>query len=127
MKTILSFLKPVSKGLDWVRRGLVLVWRVNRVSFFPTEKNLLLSFWYDFVYFKSRRPGATAYNFLDARVVYIKQILEYPDRPLKARLLYRDLYNALHHPRLRKIIIDFLESSPPEEHYLPVLEAMKRA
>jgi hypothetical protein len=127
MKTILSFLKPVSKGLDWIRRGLVMFWRVYKVDLSPTEKNLLLSFWYDYVHFKARKADATIYTFLDDRVVFIKRILEDPDNSHKTRQLYRDLLNALHHPRLLKIIIVFLESSPPEDHYLPVLEAMKRA
>jgi hypothetical protein len=127
MKTILSFLKPVRKGLDWIRQGLVMFWRVYKVDLFPTEKSVLLSFWYSYVHFKARRAGATVYAFLDDHVVYSKQVLENPDNSSKKRQLYRDLLDALHHPRLREIFIDFLESSPPEDHYPPVLEAMKRA
>ena len=127
MKTILSFLKPVSNGLDWVRQGLVMFWRVTRVGFFPSEKNLLLSFWYDFVHFKARSADPTVYAFLDNRVVYIKRVLEDPDNSSKKKQLYRDLLDALHQPRLLEIFIDFLESSPPEDHYLPVVEAMRRA
>lgn len=127
MKTILSFLKPVSKGLDWVRQGFVMFWRVYKVELSPTEKNLLLSFWYDYVHFKARKADATIESFLDDRVVSIKRILEDLDNSSKTRQLYRDLLNALHHPRLLNIIIHFLESSPPEDHYLPVVEAMKRA
>jgi hypothetical protein len=127
MKTILSFLKPVSKGLDWVRQGLVMFWRVTKFGFIPTEKNLLPSLWYDFAHFKARRTGADVYSFLDERVAFFKQELEDAENSNKKKQLYRDLLNALHDSRLRKIIIDFLESSPPEDHYLPVLEAMKRA
>jgi hypothetical protein len=67
------------------------------------------------------------YAFLDNQVVYIKEKLEDPKNSRRRRQLWCDLLNALHQPRLREIIINFLESSPPEEHYLPVLEAMKRA
>jgi hypothetical protein len=70
MKTILSFLKPVGDGLDWVRQGFVMFWRVTKFGFIPTEKNLLLSFWYDYVHFKARRAGADMYLFLDERVVF---------------------------------------------------------
>jgi hypothetical protein len=127
MKTTLSIIKPVRKGLAWIRQGLVMFWRVYKVDLSPTEKNLLLSFWYDYVHFKARKADATVYSFLDDRVVSIKRILEDPDNSRKTRQLYRDLLNALLRPQLRKIIIVFLESSPPEDHYLPVLEAMKRA
>jgi hypothetical protein len=127
MKPILSFLKPVGKGLDWVRQGFVVFWRISKFSYFPTEKNLLLSFWYDFVHFKARGGGDDVYSFWDDRVVFLKQELENPDYSGKKKQLYRDLYNALHNPRLLKIIIQFLESSPPEDHYLPVVEALKRA
>jgi hypothetical protein len=34
MKTILSFFKPVSKGLDWIRQGLVMFWRITKVGLF---------------------------------------------------------------------------------------------
>jgi hypothetical protein len=127
MKTILSFLKPVSNGLNWIRQGLVMFWRLYKVDLFPTEKDLLLSFWYSYVHFKARRADATVYVFLDDHVVYLKRVLEDPDNSSKKKQLYRDQLDALHHPRLRKIFIDFLELSPPEDHYLPVLEAMKRA
>lgn len=127
MKTTLSIIKPVKKGLDWIRQGLVMFWRVYKVDLSPTEKNLLLSFWYDYVHFKVRKADATIDSFLDDRVVSIKRILEDPDNSRKTRQLFRDLLNALYNPRLRKIIIHFLESSPPEDHYLPVVEAMKRA
>jgi hypothetical protein len=127
MKTTLSILKPISKGLDWVRQGLVMFWRVTKFGFIPTEKNLLPSLWYDYAHFKARRAGADVYSFLDERIVFFKQELEDAENSNKKKQLYRDLLNALHDSRLRKIIINFLESSPPEEHYLPVLEAMKRA
>lgn len=102
-------------------------WRAAKVDFIPSQKNVLLSFWYDFDSFKVRRPGATIYTFLDTRVVYIKEKLEDPKNSHRRRQLWGDLLDALHQPRLRKIIIVFLESSPPEDHYLPVVEAMKRA
>jgi hypothetical protein len=127
MKTILSFLKPVSKGLDWIRQGLVMFWRVTNVGIFPTEKNLLLSFWYGYAHFKARKAKATVELFLDNYVVYIKRELEDTGNSSKKKQLYRDLLSALHQLRLRNMIISFLESSPPEDHYLPVLEAIKRA
>jgi hypothetical protein len=127
MKTILSILKPVGKGLDWMRQGLVMFWRVSKVEFFPTEKNLLLCFWYSYVHFKARNAIGTISLFLDNEVVYIKMKLEDLDSSSKKRQLYRDLLDALRHRRLSEILINFLESSPPEDHYLPVVEAMKRA
>jgi hypothetical protein len=127
MKTTLSILKPVGKRLDWIRQGLVMFWRITKVGLFPTEKNLLLSFWYSYAHFKARTAGATVDSFLDNHVVYIKRELEDLDNSSKKKQLYRDLLNALHQSRLREIILNFLKSSPPEDHYLPVAEAMKRA
>jgi hypothetical protein len=127
MKTTLSIIKPVRKRLAWIRQGLVMFWRVYKVDLSPTEKNLLLSFWYDYVHFKARKADATVYSFLDDRVVSIKRILEDPDTSRKTRQLYRDLLDALHQPRLLEIFIKFLESSPPEEHYSLVMKVMKRA
>jgi len=120
-------LKPVSKGLARLKWELAMSLRAAKVDFIPSEKNVLLSFWYHFDYFKVRRSRCTVDTFLDDQVVYIKEILEDPKSSRRRRQLYLDLFNALHHPRLLKIIITFLESSPPEEHYLPVVEAMKRA
>jgi len=40
MKTILSFLKPVSDGLDWVRQGLVMFWRVTKFGLSYCDKEL---------------------------------------------------------------------------------------
>ncbi len=57
---------------------MVMFWRVYKYSFFPTEKNLLVSFWWDFVYFKNRRPGDTLYDFLDERRVFLKRELTGP-------------------------------------------------
>jgi hypothetical protein len=126
MKTILSILKSIGKGLDWIRQGLVMFWKVHRMDFFPSEKNLLLSFWYSYVHFKARKDKGTVYLFLDQEVVYIKRTLEDLENSSRKRQLYRDLLNALLQPHFREISITFLKSSPPEDHYLPVLEAMNR-
>jgi hypothetical protein len=57
MKTILSFLKPVGKGLARLKWELAMSLRAAKVDFIPSEKNVLLSFWYDFDYFKVRKAG----------------------------------------------------------------------
>jgi hypothetical protein len=127
MKRTLSFLKPVFDGLKWAGQGVSAMWRIGRFDYFPTEKNLLLSYWYDFRHFKRVAAGSTMYDFLDSRVVYIKRELEKADLSSKKRQMYRDFLGALHEPKLRERIIKFFESPNPEEHCKPLIDMIKAA
>ena len=127
MKRTLSFLKPVYDGLIWAGQGFLAFWRIGRFDYFPTEKNLLLSFWYDFRHFKRVAADRTMYDFLDNRIVYIKRELENMELKPKKRQMYRDLLSALHNPRLRSVIIEFLESPNAEVQYQSVVNAIKSA
>jgi hypothetical protein len=127
MKRTLPFLKPVHDRLNWVRRGCLIFWRIGRFDYLPTERNLLLSFWYDFGHYKVVAKGKTILDFMDSRVVFIKRELEKTDLSSKKRQMYRDLLGALLDPRLREKIIEFIESPNPEEHCKPVIDMIKAA
>ena len=127
MKQTLSTLKSVRDCLSWMRRGCLIFWRIGRFDYLPTERNLLLSFWYDFAHYKVVAKGKTILDFLDSRVVYIKRELEKTDLSSKKRQMYRDLLGALLDPRLREKIIEFFESPNPEEHCKPVIDMIKAA
>ena len=127
MKRTLSFLKPVYDGLNWAAQGVLGLWRIGRFTYFPTEKNLLLSFWYDFLHYKRVVAGCTVYDFLDSRVVFIKRELEKTELSPKKRQMYRDLLGALLNPRLRERIIEFFESPNPEEHCEPLIDSIYSA
>jgi hypothetical protein len=122
-----SFLKPLSKGARWVGRGFLLFWRAGKFSFFPSEKNLLVSFWYDFIQYKKLIPGATVLTFLDQRVVEYKSDLKEGRLSRYRRRLTGELLDALYNPRLRTDIVAFLESPNPEENYLPLWDDIKSA
>jgi hypothetical protein len=127
MKRTLSFLKPVYGGLSWVRRGCLIFWRVGRFEYFPTERNLLLSFWYGFVHYKVIKKGATVLDYLDGRVIFMKRELENNDLSSKKKQMYRDLLSAVFDPRIRTSIIEFLESPDPEKHCQPLIDTIKTA
>src|ERR1700722_11321454 len=127
MKRTLTFVKPVFNGLSWVRRGFLIFWRIGRFEYLPTERNLLLSFWYDYAHYKVVAKGKTILDFLDSRVVSIKRELEKTDLSSKKRQMHRDLLDALLDPRLREMIIEFFESPDPEEHCQPLIDMIKAA
>ena len=127
MKTILSFLRPVSRGLNWVGRGLQGFWRVNKFYYFPTKRNLLVSYWYDFQHFKSVRGAEGAYVFLDSRVNGLKRAIANLDDSPGRRQLYHDFLKALYRRPLREMIVTFLESPSPENYCQTVIDAMSRA
>jgi hypothetical protein len=127
MKTILSFLRSVKHGWNQFKQEMVILWRFNKPSFFPTDKNLIVSFWYGFVYFKDTRAAGTVYDFLDERRASLRRALVDPDELNKKKQFYHDLLDALDKPHLRKIFIDFLESPSPEENYKLIINVMKSA
>jgi hypothetical protein len=93
----------------------------------PTEKNLLESFWYDFVHYKNVKPGATVTEFLDSRVVKFKRVIEDSDERPKKRQMYRDLVNALYNRSIRAEIITFLQAPEPERGYQALVDKIYRA
>jgi hypothetical protein len=127
MKRTLSFLKPVLDGLRWVHGGLLIFWRAGRFEYFPTQRNLLLSFWYGFVHYKAVKKGATVLNYLDSWVIFAKRGLENNDLASKKKQMYRDLLGALRDPRTRPSIIEFLESPNPEQHCQPIIDMIRAA
>ena len=126
MKRTLSFLKPVTGRLRVFYQWAVLIWRAGRFGIFPTERNLLVSFWYDFVYYKKIRSEATVLTFLDQRIA------EWPATLLEEKSLYKrrlrgELLNALRDPYLRQVLINFLESPDPEANYKSALYSIRSA
>jgi hypothetical protein len=102
-------------------------WLNLRFYHFPTEKNLLISFWYDHAFYRDSEPGDTVYNFLDRRVRALGEKIANPERKKGVRNLERYLQEALHREGIRRKIVDFLESPSPEENYRPVMEAIRSA
>jgi hypothetical protein len=122
---LLSFLKPLSRGPRWLGQWVLLIWRAGKFGVFPSGKNLLVSFWYDFIYYKKVIPEATAYAFLDQRVAEYEIDLRQDGLSRYKKQLRGQLLKALYNPRLRSNIITFLESPNPEESYLPLWDEIK--
>jgi hypothetical protein len=120
-------MKRLYKGLNWVGQGFLGLWRVSRFYFFPSERNLFFSTWYDFVHFKRLRPDGSVLDFLDDRVRFMKREVANPDSSPLMKQLYGDLVKALHHPGFRVLFIAFLESSSLEEQYERVRDALRSA
>jgi hypothetical protein len=126
MKRTLSFLKPVASGVKTVGEWALLIWRAGRFGVFPSSRNLLVSFWYDFVYYKKLRSEATVLTFLDQRIA------EWPARLLEEKSPYKrrlreELFRALQDPSVRQVLIGFLESPDPEANYEWALYSMRSA
>jgi hypothetical protein len=115
MKTFLSFFRAVRGFAGWVGQGVVMFWRVSKFELKPTEKNLLVSFWYDFAHYTNVKPVATLTDFLDSRIVNFKRVIEDPDAGPKKKQMYRDLLNALYNRSIRVDIISFLQAPAPAE------------
>jgi hypothetical protein len=120
-------MKRVFDTLRWVGQGFQGLWRVSQFDLRPTEKSLLFSYWYDFVHFKRLKPGGTALDFLDDRVIFMKRHLAEADSSAKKKQFYGDLLKALSYPHFRNLFIAFLESSSPGELYEPLREALRRS
>ncbi len=121
----LSFLKPLTRGPRWLGQWVLLIWRAGKFGVFPSQKNLLVSFWYDFIYYKKLIPEATAYTFLDQRVAEYESDWAQEGLSRYKKQLKGQLFRALYNPRLRTDIITFLESPNPEENYLPLWDEIK--
>ena len=119
MNRTLSFLKPVA---EWA----LLIWRAGRFGVFPSERNLLVSFWYDYVYYKKLRSEATVLTFLDQRIAEWPATLLEEKSPYKRRLR-EELFRALQDPPVRQVLIGFLESPDPEANYEWALYSMRSA
>jgi hypothetical protein len=126
MKT-LSIWKVVRDEWCWFGRELRSYWRISKFQVFPTEKNLLISYWYEYDYFKRLRPNETVYRFLDDLVRAIEERLEVQEKNTTALRLSRYFLRALQYGRIRQLFISFLESGLPEESWRPVMEAVRSA
>jgi hypothetical protein len=114
MKKTLFFWKPAYRVLCWVGRGLKSFWMVAMsFNFSPSERSLLISYWYDYRHYRSVRPERTIDQFLDIRVQDIKRELANPELSAKSRQLYGDLLQALRSERIRVMFVEFLHSSSP--------------
>jgi hypothetical protein len=129
MKT-LSFRKAiyrVTSWVCWVWGGMRSAWLILRFYFFPTEENLLISFWIDHAHYRRVVPKNTVYDFLDSRVRYLEESVANPDGRRSVRRMERSLLKALYREPVRKIVVDFLESPSPKKSYRPVVEAIRKA
>jgi hypothetical protein len=127
MKKTFSFWKPVYRVLCWVGRGFRETWRTNRFDFIPTEKNLLISLWYHRDFYRRNRSEDTVHDFLDNQVRNLEKYIVDPQRKQTARELNGYFLKAIQRERIRKIVVEFLESPLPEENYLPVMKAIRGA
>jgi hypothetical protein len=93
--------------------------------FSPTEKNLLISYWYDIRHFRRLRPDMTMDEYLDSRVQMIKREMADVDTSAKSRQLNGDLLLALRNKRIRAIFISYLESPSPQEGYRQVAAGIR--
>lgn len=123
----LSVRQSLQKGWRRFCREVLLLWRICRFEVLPTEKNLLLTFWYDFQNYKAVVRGSTIYGFLDYRVANLNEYLRDIKVSARKKQLRNDLLTALYNPRLRQMIVEYLERPEPEQHFQEVLAAMRSA
>jgi hypothetical protein len=128
MKKTLFLGKPVYRGLSWMGDGLKAFWMVAMKFYFsPTEKNLLISYWYDIRHFRRLKPGTTIDEFLDSRVQMIKREMTDTEGSARSRQLNGDLLLALKNKRIRRMFVSYLESTTPREGYHQVAAAIRAA
>jgi hypothetical protein len=118
MKKTLFFWKPVYRGISWMGDGLKAFWMVAMKFYFsPTEKNLVVSFWYDYQHFRRVQPDKSSDEYLDSRVREIKRNMADLARSVKSRQLNGDLLQALENKRIRSMFVSYLDSPSPREDY----------
>jgi hypothetical protein len=128
MKKTLFFWKPVYRDLRWVVNGLKAFWMVSvKLYFSPTERNLLVSFWYDYQHFRTVQPDKSMDEYLDSRVQGIKWHMADMTRSLKSRQLYGNLMQALQNKGIRSMFVAYLDSASPKEDYPRMTAAIRGA
>ena len=116
MKKTITFWKPVYRGLSWVGKGFKAFWMVGMKFYLsPTEKNLLISYWYDIRHFRRIKPGASIDEYLDSRVRTIKRNMTDMDETARLRQMNGDLFLALKNKRIRTMFVCYLESPSPKD------------
>lgn len=124
MKT-LSIWKVFRNEWCWFGRELRSYWRISKFQLFPTERNLLISYWYEYEYFKRLRPNETVYRFLDDLVRAIEEQYDVRVKHTTALRLSGYFLRSLQYGRIRRLFIAFLESNSPGDSYQPMLEAIR--
>lgn len=123
MKT-LSIWKPVADGFRWAEQGLRSFWRISKFDYFPSEKSLLISFWYDYAHFRRFRPGETVYDFIDLRRRYLETLVDSRNKRRLSTQFFASLLRELDHEQFMRLFITYLESASPEANYRQVLQAV---
>ena len=93
----------------------------------PTEKNLLISYWYDIRHYRRVKPGTSIDEYLDSRVRAIKRNMTDMDETARLRQMNGDLFVALKNKRIRSMFVCYLESPSPKEGYREVAAAIRSA
>ena len=124
MKKTLSFWKSFSGRVRSVGRGLRVFWMADKFEWFPSEENLLISFWYDWAHYRYIRPNHTIDQFINRRIASLEEYVNNPKNKEFKRMLKRVFLKALDRERIREMAVDFLESYPPEHHYAALMEAI---
>lgn len=128
MKKTLSFWKPVYRDLRWAVNGLKAFWMVSAKFYFsPTERNLLVSFWYDYQHFRRVQPDKSIDEYLDSRVQEIKWNMADMARSLKSRQLYGNLMQALQNKGILSMFVAYLDSASEKEDYPRMAAAIRGA
>lgn len=127
MKKTLSFWERVYRDLCWAGSGLKAFWRIGPKFYFsPTERNLLVSFWYDYHHFRRVQPEMSIDDYLDWRVRDIKRIVVDLRRSVKTRQLNGDLLQALGDEQIRSMFVGYLRADSPSDHR-PMVAAIRGA
>jgi hypothetical protein len=124
MKKTLSFWKSFSAQVRSVGRGLRVFWKAGKFEWFPSEENLLISFWYDWAHYRWLRPNHTIDQFLNRRMAGLEAYVNNPKNKQFKRMLNKVFLRALHRERIREMATEFLLSNPPEHHYAALMEAI---
>src|ERR1700679_517878 len=82
-----SFRECVYRATSWVAGGFRSAWIIEKFYIFPTEVNLLISFWYDHAHYRRVVPEDTVYEFLDSRVRSLEERIVNPDGRTSVRRL----------------------------------------
>lgn len=98
---------------SWFGRELRTYWLMSKFQLFPTENNLLISYWYEHDCFKRLQPNETVYRFLDDLLRAIEDQYDVQVKHTTALRLSGYYLRALQYERIRRLFIAFLESGSP--------------
>jgi hypothetical protein len=125
MKRTLSILKDFYRTLCWAGNGCRSFWNVSlRFYFSPTEKNLLIGYWYDYHHFCRVVPEGGIDVFLDTRVRGLKVKSIHRLRSARYRQLSSELVNALCSEKILVQFVTYVQSPSPKENCEPLINAL---